>query len=158
MRQAFVLRRALLGGLAGLAAALAATPAQAAVFVARRVIGRVETLSQQSPAAAGASFDSATVMLEAPAAHVYAKAVESLRRAGAEGIRITNEDAGLLQVQFTNGRQVAGIKVTALGEKLSQLLVTSAHTGDQPNAAALVADSVLRVCRDLNVECSRAPK
>jgi hypothetical protein len=61
-------------------------------------------------------------------------------------------------VQFTNGRQVAGIKVSALGEKLSQLLVTSAHTGDQPNAAALVADSVLRVCRDLNVECSRASK
>jgi hypothetical protein len=59
-------------------------------------------------------------------------------------------------VQFTNGEQIAGIKVSALGDKLSHLLVSSAHSGAQPNAAVLVSDSVLRVCTEMKVVCSRA--
>jgi hypothetical protein len=46
--------------------------------------------------------------------------------------------------------------VSALGDDLSHLLVSSAHSGSQPNAAALVSDSVLRVCAEMNVVCSRA--
>ena len=57
-------------------------------------------------------------------------------------------------IQFTNGQQIAGIKVASLGDNLTHLLISSAHTGNQPNAAALVLNSVLRVCKDMNVECS----
>ena len=66
------------------------------------------------------------------------------------------EDPSQMLVQFSNGVQIAGIRVSALGEKLSHLLITSAHNGAQPNAAALVSDSVLRVCREMSVECSPA--
>jgi hypothetical protein len=69
---------------------------------------------------------------------------------------VTRVDNGELLVQFTNGQQIAGMKVSALGDRLSHMLITSAHSGSQPNAAALVSDSVLRVCREMNVECSRA--
>jgi hypothetical protein len=75
---------------------------------------------------------------------------------GKEGLRVTSEDAGTRTIQFTDGAQIAGIKVSMLSEDLSHLLVSSAHTGSQPNAAAMVSDSVLRVCTELKVECSRA--
>jgi hypothetical protein len=143
--------------LSGVVALFSASVAEAQwVLLARRAVGRVEQMSQQSPQSGGPSYDSAAVMLEAPADKVYAAAVRGVKGAEAKGIRITREDNSTLVVQFTNGEQVAGIKVSPLGDNLSHLLVTSAHTGTQPNAAALVMDSVLRVCKEMNVECTRA--
>jgi hypothetical protein len=148
--------RSVAAGLVAIVAASAVAEAQAAIFVARRVIGRVETMSQQSPQASGASYDSAAVMLEAPAQKVFATAVDALKRAQAQGITVTRVDTAELLVQFTNGQQIAGMKISSLGDKLSHLLITSAHAGSQPNAAALVSDSVLRVCSEMKLECSRA--
>ena len=143
--------------LLGVVALFTASVAEAQwVMVARRAVGRVEQMSQQSPQSGGPSYDSAAVMLEAPADKVYAAAVRGVKGAEAKGIRITREDTSSLVVQFTNGEQVAGIKVSSLGDNLSHILVTSAHTGTQPNAAMLVTDSVLRVCKEMNVECTRA--
>jgi hypothetical protein len=137
----------------GLAALLAASAAEAQwVLLARRAVGRVEQMSQQQ--SNGASYDTAAVMLEAPADKVFAAVQRGLQNRS--DLRITSEDSRQGLVQFTNGQQIAGIKVSALGDNLSHLLVTSAHSGQQPNAAALVSDSVLRVCRDMNVECSKA--
>jgi len=141
----------------GIAALLASSIAEAQwVMVARRAVGRVEQMSQQSPQSGGPSYDSAAVMLEAPADKVYLAAVRGVKGAEAKGIRITREDNSSMVVQFTNGEQVAGIKVSPLGDNLSHLLVTSAHTGAQPNAATVVMDSVLRVCKEMAVECTRA--
>ena len=147
------------GGLLALSAVVllsAVAEAQAAIFVARRVLGRVETMSQQSQQKEGAGYDSAAVMLEAPAQKVFATAVDALKRAQAQGITVTRVDSTELLVQFTNGQQIAGMKISSLGDKLSHMLITSAHAGSQPNAAALVSDSVLRVCSEMKVECSRA--
>ncbi len=62
-------------------------------LVAKRAIGRVEQMSQQSKDAAGPSYDSAAVMLEAPADNVYAAVVRGVTSANTKGIRITREDA-----------------------------------------------------------------
>jgi hypothetical protein len=124
-------------------------------LVAKRAIGRVEQMSQQSPQAGGPSYDSAAVMLEAPADKVFAAVLTGMRN-NTRGLKITREDSAGLVVQFTNGEQIAGIKVSALSDTVSHLLVTSAHAGSQPNAAALVMDSVLRVCKEMNVECAPA--
>jgi hypothetical protein len=148
--------RGLLASMVALVAVSAVADTQAAIFLARRAIGRVEQMSQQSPQPNGAGYDTATVMLEAPADKVFATAVNALRNAGDKGITVTRVDEQQLLVQFTNGQQVAGMKISALGERLSQLLITSAHSGAQQNAAALVSDGVLRVCREMNVQCSRA--
>lgn len=124
------------------------------VMLARRAVGRVEQMSQQAPQSGGASYDSAAVMLDAPADKVYAAVLGGV--GGAQGIRITRQDAGERVVQFTNGQQIAGIKVSPLSDDLTHMLITSAHTGTQPDAAALVLNSVLRVCKEMNVECSQA--
>jgi hypothetical protein len=123
------------------------------VMLARRAVGRVEQMSQQNQGN-GASYDTAAVVLEVPADKVYAAVVRGV--GSAEGIRITSQTPGERMIQFTNGTQVAGIKVSPLGDDLTHLLITSAHTGSQANAATLVMNSVLRVCKEMNVECTPA--
>lgn len=123
------------------------------VFLARHVIGRIETMSQQSKEASGPSYDTATVMLDAAPDKVYAAVVSHVRARG--DLTMTQNDPSSMIVQFTNGQQIAGVKVNPMGDNLSQLLVTSAHTASQPNAADIVVDSVLRVCREMNVQCAR---
>ena len=140
---------------AGVALAAISTAADAQwALIARRAIGRVEQMSQQSPQSGGASYDSAAVMLDAPADKVYAAVLRGL--ANAQGITITREEPADRLVQFTNGQQIAGIKVSPLSDDITQMLISSAHTGNQPNAAELVLNAVLRVCKDMNVECSQA--
>ena len=124
------------------------------VMLARRVVGRVEQMSQQSPKSGGPSYDSAAVILEAPADKVYATVVKGIRNR--QDLTVTRDDAAVMLVQFTNGEQIAGIKVSTIGDNLTHLLISSAHTGNQPNAADLVLNSVLRVCKDMSVECSQA--
>jgi len=140
---------------AGVALAAISTAADAQwALIARRAIGRVEQMSQQSPQSGGASYDSAAVMLDAPADKVYAAVLRGLTNA--QGITITREEPGDRLVQFTNGQQIAGIKVSPLSDEITHMLISSAHTGSQPNAAELVLNAVLRVCKDMNVECSQA--
>lgn len=139
---------------AGIAALLASQWAEAQwVMLARRAVGRVEQMSQ-SQGTDGASYDSAAVMIDAPADKVWAAVLRGIKNRS--DLSVTREDAAARLIQFSSGKQIAGIKVSALGDDLSHLLVSSAHTGSQPDAAALVSNSVLRVCKEMNVECSRA--
>src|SRR5580765_3229967 len=138
----------------GLAALLAASAAEAQwVLLARRAVGRVEQMSQQQPNG-GAAYDTASVMIEVPAEKVYAVAVRNV--SGAQDVTITEQSATQRLLKFTNGVQIAGLQVNALSDSLSQLMITSAHSGDQPSAAATILERVLKVCAELNVECSRA--
>jgi hypothetical protein len=125
------------------------------VMLARRAVGRVEQMSQQSQQPGGANYDTAAVMLSAPADKVYAAVVRGLHN-NTQGITITREDPTAQLVQFTNGQQIAGIKVSEVGDNLTHMMISSAHTGNQPDAAAMVLNAVLRVCKDMNVECSQA--
>ena len=77
--------------LLGIAALFASSIAEAQwAMVARRAIGRVEQMSQQSQQSGGANHDTAAVMLEAPADKVYATVVSGVKNA--QGITVTNED------------------------------------------------------------------
>jgi len=124
------------------------------VMLARRAVGRVEQMSQKAEQPNGPAYDTAAVMLEAPADKVYAAVLKGLK--ARTDMRITREDPSAQIVQFTNGQQIAGINVTGVGDNLTHMMITSAHTGPQPDAAALVLNAVLRVCKDMNVECSQA--
>src|SRR4030095_17141015 len=78
--------------LLSMAALFAASIAEAQwVMLARHPIGRVEQMSQQSQQSGGANYDSATVMLDAPADKVYATVVRGVKNA--QGITVTREDA-----------------------------------------------------------------
>ncbi len=138
----------------GVAALLASSTADAQwVLLARRAVGRVEQMSQTQPST-GVTYDTAVVMLDAPADKVYATAVRQIKVA--EGISITLQDDSVRTIQFTNGQQIAGLKVSPLGDDLSHIMISSAHTGAQPNAAAMIEGNILRICKEMNVECSQA--
>jgi hypothetical protein len=136
------------GGLALLPPSQAATPW---VMLARRAVGRVEQMTQPQKGDQP-GFDVATVILNADAAKVYATAVGMLRKS--EVVHIEAEDAARRTVQFGNGQRSAGITVTDLGAKLSQLMVASTAMPGQDSATMRVVDGVLRVCAAMKVTCS----
>ena len=57
-------------------------------------------------------------------------------------------------MQFSNGQRSAGITVTDLGTRLSQLMVASAILPGQDSATMRVVDGVLHVCEEMQVTCS----
>jgi len=136
-----------------MALTLSAGSAQAQwVMVARAVAGRVQQMSDRSKD--GAGFDVATVVLEANADKVYQTAIKNL--SARTDLKITMQDARKRLVQFTNGAQVASLQATALGEKLTQLVIASNLTATQPDATSLVVQGVLKVCKEMNVDCTVA--
>lgn len=146
-------RVALLGALIGSGMTLLPT-SQAATpwaLIARRAIGRVEQLSQ-APKGDQPGFDVATVILNADATKVYATAVAMLRKS--QRVHILAEDAAHRTVEFGNDQRSAGITVTDLGTRLSQLLVASTASPGQDSATMRVVDGVLRVCQEMKVTCS----
>ena len=136
-----------------MALTLSAGSAQAQwVMVARAVAGRVQQMSDRSKD--GAGFDVATVVLEANADKVYQTAIKNL--SARTDLKLTMQDARKRLVQFTNGAQVASLQATALGEKLTQLVIASNLTATQPDATSLVVQGVLKVCKEMNVDCTVA--
>src|SRR5262249_34513722 len=79
-------------------ATLASSLAEAQwVLLARRVVGKVQQMSQQSTESQGAGYDSAAVILEAPADKVYATVVRGVKNR--QDLTITREDASAMLVQ-----------------------------------------------------------
>jgi hypothetical protein len=120
-------------------------------LVARRVIGRVEQMSQ-APKEDQPGFDVATVILNADPTKVYATAVNLLHRN--QSVHVVAENAAHRTVEFSNGSRSAGITVTELGTRLSQILVASATIQGQDSATMRIVDGILRVCQEMKVTCS----
>ncbi len=143
--------------------AMAITPLWAAAFipvseaatpwaaVARRVIGRVEQLSQ-APKGEQPGFDVATVVLSADAAKVYATAVGLLHKN--QTVRVVAEDAVHRTIEFSDGTRSAGISVTDRGARLSQIVVGAASMAGQTAPTMRIVDGILNVCREMKVTCS----
>jgi hypothetical protein len=124
------------------------------VLLARRAIGRVEQMSQTSQDGK-TTYDTATVMVEVPVDRVYETVQRSVR--AAQGITVTNEDPAARRIQFTNGTQIAGIQAVSLGDNLTQLMVSSAHSNAPSPPTSIIVERIVATCKEMNVECSRAP-
>src|SRR4030095_6328330 len=97
----------------GLAALCISTVAEAQwVMIARRAVGRVEQMSQQSQQPDGASYDSAAVKIDAPADKVYAAVLRGIAN-NQQGVKITSEDPQQRLLPFPPGPQDDGHKMTS---------------------------------------------
>lgn len=123
------------------------------VLLARRAIGRIEQMQQQTPQS-GEVMDTATVIIDAPADRVYAVVAQRIRAAPA--VTVTRTDEANRSLEFSNGSQIASMKVSVLGDTLAQLLVSAA--GAKPSPMPLIVDHILAACKELKVECERAQK
>ncbi len=123
------------------------------VMAARAVSGRVQRMTQKSSAG---GYDVATVVLAAGAAGVYDNAIKALK--ANPQITIAKQDAKKGKIQFRKGEMVAGLQITSLGDKLTQLVIASS-AGDAGSASStsLVVDGVLRICREMKIECTVQP-
>jgi hypothetical protein len=145
-------RKTVMMGVVLLALSTGAIAVQAQwVMVARAVSGRVEQMSDRSKD--GSGFDVATVVLEANADKVYQTAIKNL--SARADVTITKQDAKKRRVQFTNGQQVASLQATPLGDKITQLVVAS-NLPPQMGSNSTVVQGVLKVCKEMNVECTLA--
>ena len=120
------------------------------VFLARRAVGRIEQMSQKAPDGKTA-FDTATVIVDVPAARVYETVQKSLQAVA--GITIVS-DAPTRRVGFTDGSRNAAIQSIALGDKLTQILVSSAHVAGPDATTSTIVERIIGVCRRMNVECT----
>jgi hypothetical protein len=123
------------------------------VFVARKVIGRVESMQQKPETAAPASptYDVATVVLEASADQVYRTVLETVHSHPEN--KITNQDDPSRKLDVTNGKQTVGIHVIELQDKVSQLMIASAVKPGQQSPTSYAAQRVLAVCASMHVTC-----
>jgi hypothetical protein len=122
------------------------------VFLARRAVGRVEQMSQTSPKG-DTAFDTATVIVDVPADKVFETVQRSIRTA--QGLTVTREDAAARRIEFTDGARNAGIQAISLGDSLTQLMVSSAHSVGPDKPTSQIVERIITVCRQMNVECSR---
>ncbi len=122
------------------------------VMAGRAAKNRIERMTQKS---AGGGYDVATVVLEAAPARVYDKAMKTLK--ANPDVSITKEDAKKGKIQFRKGQQVAGLQVSPRGDTETQLVIASSVGDAAPSATPLVLDAVLRICKEVKVECSVQP-
>ncbi len=134
------------------------------VFVGRKALGKIKQLTGEAtesgaPQASNASkdiprqgYDAATVLLEAPAEKVYGAAVRTLE--ANRDVRISKKDDRALSIEFIDGDIAAGMQITSLSEKLSQILVVSTSSGKP--GTSIVLKGILRVCGEMGVHCQSA--
>ena len=140
--------------LAALLVVLSASLAHAQwVFVARKALQVINSVAGELQSAGqGGAVDAATVLLEAEADKVYAVAVQLLQEN--PEMRVLSQDAPRRAIAFATGAHSASMKVSPLGDHLTQILV--AGSARKPGGASFVVERILRVCHRMGVECSRA--
>ena len=122
------------------------------VFLARRAIGRVEQMSQTDPKS-GTTYDTATVIVDVPVEKVYDTVQRSVR--AAQGITVTRDDVPARRIEFTDGSRIAGIQAISLGDNLTQLMVSSAHSTAPSSPTSMIVERIVAVCQQMKVECTR---
>jgi hypothetical protein len=121
-----------------------------AVFIARKALGRVQQMTQQSPSG---QVETATVILDVSADTVYA----AIRRrvAANPALKTTRVDETRRFVMYTDGQSTGAMQVAVLGDGVSQLLVPTV-AGLGVSATPVVVARVLAVCKEVGVECAQA--
>ena len=124
-------------------------------FLARRALGRIEHLA--SPHKQGQTHEMATVLLEADATKVYKTAVNMIL--AKKHLLIDNLDETNRTIAFNDAQGFVSMKVVSLGDHVCQIMIGSTGaTAGEPTGTSLVVDTVLRVCKKMNVTCSLSKK
>ncbi|ACJ30050.1 Lipoprotein, putative [Shewanella piezotolerans WP3] len=97
------------------------------------------------------SHEVATVDIKAPSKNVYAAVLKAVENN--PSIVLISKDEDLMLVDLRQNENEGSIKVTEINSELSQLVVTSGITSDNE---VTPLKAVLKVCKDLVVECAQS--
>jgi hypothetical protein len=120
------------------------------VFVARKALGKIQTMSQKENTGTP-GYSVATVILEGNADKVFATAVKSAE--SAPKARLTHQDPAAHTLEFIVGGQVAGLRVSQVDSEKVQILIVSAASPGKPDATPAVVEATLRVCKEMGAVC-----
>lgn len=121
------------------------------VAVGRKVVGKITSVTQQQDTKSP-GCDAATVILDADAGKVFSTAVSLLQKN--PNIVITKKDDTKLAIAFKKGDWASEIRITKLGDHLSQLLIVSGAAPSETRGTSEVLDAVQHVCDQLGVKYS----
>ncbi len=123
------------------------------VMAARAAKNRIQQMTQKT---SSGGYDVAIVLLEAAPAAVYDKTLKYVQ--ARSDIKVTKNDAKNGRIEVEKGKQVAGFQITALGDKLTQLVIASS-VGEKSEASptSMAVESVMRVCKEVDVKCTSEP-
>ena len=120
------------------------------VFVARKALGKIQTMTQKEKTGAP-GYSAATVILEGNAEKVFATA---LKTAGSSPkAKLTQQDPAARTLEFTADGQVCGLRVSQVDSKKVQILIVSAAAPGKPDATPAVVEATLRVCKEMGAVC-----
>ena len=121
------------------------------VFLARKAAGRIHHMAEgQQGNRPG--YDFASVILEAPAAKVFAVALDHARKNTA--VQVTMVDPAQHRIQVAEGDRTATIHVVPLSDEVSQLYVAgTAGPNETPTTSRVIA-AIMRVCSEMQKSCS----
>jgi hypothetical protein len=121
------------------------------VAVGRKVVGRI-TSAVQPRDAKNPGYGAATVILDADAGKVFETAVSLLQKNAT--IVITKKDDTRRSISFKQGDWTADVKVSEVGDHVSQLLIVSGAGPGDASGTPVVLDAVKRICDQLGVKYS----
>ena len=120
------------------------------VFLARKALGAVKHLTSQDQ-----GYEVATVLLNADAEKVYRTAVKLIGES--PKVRLLKHDDASRTAEFTDGQRTVTVKSAYLQPDTTQLMVACFVGKGEPASPSPVVDSILRLCRQMNVACEVAP-
>ncbi len=127
-----------------------------AVFLARKALGAVQHLTSSVTGSSGAAQQQevGSVLLEADANKVYATALRIVQEN--PKLHIITRDDGSKKIDFTDGKREAVMIVSQLQDNIAQILVSSVTTSGKMEDPAFIVNGILRICKDMNIQCSPA--
>jgi hypothetical protein len=117
------------------------------VFVARKGLGVIRQMRSEHA-------DVAAVILEANADSVYSKSLAAVQ--SNKNLQIIGKDDATKTLAFTDGERKVKMKVSALGDKVSEILVSANVIPGKGSSSSLVVENILAVCNEMKVECRPA--
>ena len=122
------------------------------VLIARKAAQRIHHMEMQGQDANQPRQDFATVILEAPADHVFATAA-NLASKNPE-VRVVMTDPAARRITITQGDRQATLSVVELSPEVSELMVAGTAGPNEDPTASRVVGAIMRVCAEMKKECS----
>jgi hypothetical protein len=119
------------------------------VFLARKALGAVNRLTNHDQ-----GYDVATVLLNADAEKVYRTALKLVSEN--PKLHLAKRDDSSRTIEFSDGQQVATLRSIFLQADTTQLMVVCSTDQGKAASPSPVVESILRVCRQMNVACELA--
>jgi hypothetical protein len=122
------------------------------IFAARHIEGRINQLTQDDQNGKPA-VQMATVVLNAPASKVYATAINIASQN--QAVTIISQDPSNLELKVSENNKRVTLKVIPLSDQSSEIMISANAPSDgEASSASIVANSILKICNQMNKKCS----